>query len=205
MCICVSSKAWHTVFFATFTRACTQLWVRVRYSSPSLFCSLHREGNADQEVRSKPKDFFCICASIVVWWWIVSCLRAGLPRQGTTQGSGIDTSALWRRQVQLDGECKQIRGTNIFSGDTLQSVLCSVHVIVCVVTPHMQVHSISCPYTSQPCHYCRGLYPACWLGEHVNHCSYRRVTCEFCGYETAINLMDVSLLLCAWLKWSKVG
>ena len=201
MCICVSfssNRAWHTVFFFLRLRArvhsfeCVYVIHRLLSSTPFT----GKETQIKRYVQSQKISSAFVLALLHVWWWIVSCLRAGLPRQGTTQGSGIDTSALWRRQVQLDGKCKQIRGTNIFSGDTLQSVLCSVHVIVCVVTPHMQVHSISCPYTSQPCHYCRGLYPACWLGEHVNHCSYRRVTCEFCGYETAINLMDVSLLLC---------
>ena len=116
---CGSYKA-----IATFARVYTAL--SACYSSPSLFYFLHREGNADQEVCSK-QNFFCICVSNVVWHCaydygrIVSCLHAGLPRQGTTQGSEIYRSALWWRQMQLDGKCRRIRGTNIFFTRHLRS------------------------------------------------------------------------------------
>lgn len=51
-----------------------------------------------------------------------------------------------------------------------------------------------CPNTPQPCphHGCMEMLPVCTLDSHVRYCPFRRVTCLWCDYETAVNLMDVS-------------
>ena len=137
--------------------------------------------------RGMPKPYCCTCASIQLY--DVSCLQV-FPDNAVRREVRViqvhcdDARCSWRGNVgEFEVDYQYFSGCHLVCSDTL-----------CGYTP--QVHSMSCPYTPQPCPYCRGVYPTCWLEGHVNHCYYRRVTCEFCGYETAINLMDVSSLGC---------
>ena len=168
-------------------------WVSVIHRVLSY--SFHRGGSADEEVCSRPKFTVALaCASRFLCVTVDSIASTGLPGQRCTQGSGSYTGALRRPQMQLEGECKGIGGRSINIFFRLFVVKCRLVYTSCGYTP--QAHCMSCLYRPQPCPYCRDIYPARWLGEHVNHCSFRRVKCQFCSYETAINLMDVSLVLC---------